>query len=377
MSAAAIDVRLGASRLLAAALLVLVLPSELALGAPQRPKAPAAAPALVLFPGTLKQARGLGAERNVPIVAIPLLDEEAENVAARKELLASPEIAALSQRCVLFFSNHVQHPLKQLVETVDGATRTRSVCSAFLTESCKEHQQHWDEIYKEYNEEGELRCPQVLILQPDGQIAQRLAPGHKPEASAIVGAVAEVQAKMGRGLSATELLQLKEALAGAARAETAAQSGSAWRAFARVLELSPDGARAVAAKEGQQRALALLARARAASEAKLAGEQRLAGYLELEALAADWNGTDPGADLTRLLRRAEKEPQLREALAKKKREDEAQALWNEAEVHTKAGQSKDAERKLRLLLRKYPGTQAYERAAKQHPDWVPGKTDAK
>jgi hypothetical protein len=137
------------------------------------------------------------------------------------------------------------------------------------------------------------------------------------------------------------------------------------------LEISPDGARAQSAKAGQLQALEQLAAKRAASEQKLAGDQRLAGYLELEMLTEDWKGHDQGGELTRLLRRAEKDPLLREELAKKKLEDDAQALWDEAQALFAAKQPKDAERKVRLLLRKFEGTRAFGLAAKAHPEWLP------
>ena len=348
-------------------------PSLQAQSAPQRTKDRPSAPTLAVFKDSLKQARAHALERNVPIVAVALIDKESDNVAARDELLASAEFAALSQHCVFFFSNPAQHTLAEVVETVDGTKRTVSVCSAFKTPSCKQHQQHWDELYNSFNEEGELRCPQVLVLSPDGKLADRLSPGHKPEVGAVIGAVAKLQAQLGRGLDEAELARLKDATLRASKAEIAGKTGSSWRAFAEVLSVSPDGARALAARQGQQRAVLALGVQRTAAEAKLTSDARLAGYLELEALAADWIGTEQGLELTRLLRKLEKEPLLRDALAKKKFADEAQALWDEAEVQTRAGQPKEAERKLRLLLRKYPGTPAFERAAKAYPDWLPQK----
>jgi hypothetical protein len=357
--------------LLAALLCWALVASSQALAGPQRPKGKSAPITLSVFAGDLRQARSLAKERNVPIVAVPLLDGEDDNTATRDLLLTSAEFAALSHSCVFFFSNHTQHPLKELVETVDGVERKRSVCSAFLTPTCKQHQQHWDEIYNNYNDEGDLRCPQVLLLEPDGKLAQRITPGHKPEVSVVVSEVADLQKRLGRGLNDAQLAQLKDAIARAARARTEQLSGSEWRAWQEVLEISPDGARAQSAKAGQLQALEQLAAKRAASEQKLAGDQRLAGYLELEMLTEDWKGHDQGGELTRLLRRAEKDPLLREELAKKKLEDDAQALWDEAQALFAAKQPKDAERKVRLLLRKFEGTRAFGLAAKAHPEWLP------
>lgn len=352
--------------------LFLALLAGLAPGASfaQRPKEKPAAPTVTLFAGSLKQACARAAERNVPIVAIALLDEESDNTATRTELLASEEFAAQSLHCVLFFSNNGQHKQRELAETVEGAKRTRSVCSAFGTANCKEHQQHWDELYNLFNEAGELRCPQVLVLTPDGKLAARISPGLKPQVSAILTQVKETQAKLGRGLDDAILAQVKDAAARAARAELEGHCGSAWRAFAEVLALVPDGPRAQAATDGQKRALETLGKQRLDAQAKLAQENGLAGYLALEELAHDWTGTDQALEITRLMKRAEKEPALRDALAKKKRDDESQTLWNEAEAASAAKQPKEAERKLRLLLKKYPGTPAAERVSKAHPEWV-------
>jgi hypothetical protein len=345
-----------------------------AAAAQARPKAKPSAPVLQLFAGNLKAARARAAERNVPIVAVALLDEESDNVDARKELLVAPEIAVLSGRCILFFSNLGTHPQKEIVETVDGKQRTRSVCTDFGTANCKEHQQHWDDIYKEYNEEGELRCPQVLVLAPDGKLLERITPGLKPPIPTIVEAADRAQAKLGRGLDEAALALAKDAAARAVRGEQEGKCGAAWRAHAEVLAITPDGARAENARAGQQRCLEWFAKSRDAALAKLAVGNGLEGYLALEELARDWAGTAQAEELSRTLKKAEKEPALREALAKQRRENEAQALWKEAEAAQAAKQPKEAEKKVRLLLRKYAGTAAAERAAKAHPEWVPEKT---
>ncbi len=361
------------------ALAVFTLNAEQAFAAQatQRPKDKAGAPALQLFAGNLKDARARAAERNVPIVAIALLENEADNIAARDELLASEELAALSLHCVLFFSNNGQHKQREIVEVFEDKKRTRSVCSAFGTATCREHQQHWDEIYNKFNQDGELRCPQVLVLTPEAKLEDRVSPGMKPAVSAIAELVQRTQAKLGRGLDDAALASIKEANSRAARAESAGHWGSAWRAFAEVLAIAPDGSRAVAAKAGQARAEVALTKQRDEVSAKLNVGNGLDGYLALEELARDWNGTEQAGEISRTLKRAEKEPALKEALAKKRREDEAQLLWNEAEDAAVAKQPKEAERKLRLLLRKYAGTAAYARAAKAHPGWVPEKPPEK
>ncbi|HUR28449.1 MAG TPA: hypothetical protein VM509_09700, partial [Planctomycetota bacterium] len=225
-------------------------------------------------------------------------------------------------------------------------------------------------IYEKFNEDGGLRCPQVLVLAPDATLEGRVSPGLKPEIAAILNLARATQARLGRGLTDLELASVKDALARAARAEKAGKSGSMWRAFGDVLSVAPDGPRALVAEEGQKRAEEALAKQRDAATEKLGSGDGLEGWLALEELAKDWTPSEQAAELTRIMKRAEKEPLLRDALAKKRREDEAQALWNEAEAARSANQPKEAERKLRLLLKKYPGTPAGERVAKAHPDWT-------
>lgn len=338
-----------------------------------RPKARPAAPTLALFAGNMKAARERARERNVPIVAIALLDEEQDNVDARTELLASAELAALSRRSILFFSNHGAHKTKEVAETVDGKTVTRTVCADFGTATCKEHQQHWDDIYNEYNEDGVLRCPQVLVIAPDGKLEERVAPSMKPPVASIVEAVDKAQAKLGRGLTEEELATVKDALVRATRAEQDGRAGGAWRAFGEVLAISPDGARGETARAGRKRCEEWYAKRRDEAAAKLGEGDGLAGYLALEELAKDWTGTPQAEELTRLMKKAEKEPALRDALAKKRREDEATALWTEAEALIAAKQPKEAEKKIRVLLKKFAGTAAYEKAAKAYPQLVPEK----
>lgn len=340
---------------------------------PVRGKEKPAPVALSLFAGDFKQACARATERNVPVVAIAVLDDEPQNVETRTELLASQELARLSIHCVLFFSNNGQHPPREIVETVDGKQQKRSVCSAFGTPSCKEHRQHWDQLYNRFNVDGQMRCPQVFVVAPDGKLEERVSPGDKPAVSAIVDAAGKAQAKLGRGLTDAELAQVKEATARGELAEKSGKHGTAWRAYAEVLALAPDGPRGEVARAGQARALEAFQKQREDAQAKLAVGNGLDGWLALEALARDWQGTPQADELSKAMKLAEKEPALRDALAQKRREDEAQGLWNDAEAATAAKQPKEAEKKLRLLLRKYAGTAAWERAAKAHPEWLPEK----
>lgn len=338
---------------------------------PQRGKERAGPPKLVCFAGDLAAARERARLRNVPIVAIAILDDEPDNEKTREDLLKSEALAVLSQNCVLFFSNHGQHPQVEITEPAPdgGEPRKRKVCRRYLTANCAEHQQHWDEIYNGYNIEGELKCPQALILMPDGALLHRTQPGFVATAADIESAVNLASAELGRGMDDAAMERAIGAEKRGRAAEAQGKHGSAWRAFAEVLAESPDGPLATSAKQGQARGLAALTTARAAATAKLAEGDGLAGYLELEALAADWRGSPHSAEIERVMRQAEKQPALKEALARKRREDEAQALWTEAEA-LKATKPKEHERKVRTLLRKYPGTSAHAVAAKAYPDWV-------
>lgn len=338
---------------------------------PPRGKQREGPPTLACFAGDLAAAQARAKLRNVPIVAIAILDGEPDNDKARADLLKSEALAAMSQGCVLFFSNHGQHAQVEITEPAPdgGEPRKRKVCSQYRTANCAEHQQHWDEIYNGYNVDGELNCPQALILMPDGALLHRTTPGIVPTEADIETALNLARAELGRGMDDAAMERASAAEKRGRAAEAQGKHGSAWRAFAEVLAESPDGPLAASAKQGQARNVAALDAARTSATAKLAEGDGLAGYLELEALAADWRGAPQVTDVERVMRQALKQPALKESLARKRREDEAQALWIEAEA-LKAAKPKEHERKVRTLLRKYAGTAAHAAAAKAYPDWA-------
>jgi hypothetical protein len=342
---------------------------------PPRARAPAAqaskAPArLEPFSGRLEPALALAKERNVPVLIIAILEGEAQNDETRTKVLVDPALVAASPWTVTLVSNNGTHPQKSVEVLVNGKTEKRSVCSAYGTPSCNEHRVHWDEIYNAYNENGELRCPQALVVMPDGKIFQRISPGDVPPVAKVVEAIEAARKSLGPGITDAQLAELKADVERARGLQKVGNHGAAWKAWNASLEILATGGRADEARRELAVCLAALQTARDKALAALQGPKPAEGYAQLVALREACEGIPLALEIARLIKDAESDPRTKGAIATYKREQAAEALWLEAMKLLDDKKEKPAERKVRQLLKKFRDTPAGERAAQRWPDWA-------
>jgi hypothetical protein len=320
------------------------------------------------FVGTLEDARKEAVARNVPLVICAVLAEEEASQRFANTVPNDPAIAAVLQRTVLLVANPGEHPTKKLEETVDGKPRARDVCSVFFTPTCADHQKLFDPVYLAYNENGDLRCPQVILVAPDGKVARRIAPGDVPKATDLADAVAVLVKKIGPGLTREELATVIAALANARKCADGGEEAEAWRACASVLAIAAETKYGEEARAGQARALEALASKRDGALAALAGPTPLDGWEALTALAAKCKGLPNEKELAKLIEKAESAPATRDVIAARKKSLAADTIWQEIGELQAKNQKKKAEAKIRLLIRKYWDTDAGKRARKTYPE---------
>lgn len=329
---------------------------------------------LVAWKGDIAGARREAAERNVVLLVHIILEDEPQNDDYRNELLPHARLLELSRNAVVIVTNNGQHTQEVVKETVEGVTVERRRCRVYpMFENCGQHNGPWLDIYRELQEEtGELRCPQTLIELPGGTQAWRHNVANPPTAAELVGALERAQKAAGPGLSAEQLQTVKKAAADGRAMQRAQAWTSAYRHWQEVLDLTTHGQYADEARAGQEACLAGLAKEVEEIGALLVPGSAARGYARLVELAEASKGLPIEKDLARRIREAERDPKLRDEIARHKLEQEAEALLREGLEQFDAGDERRAQRTIGRLLRtpKYADTPAAKRAAERFPEWV-------
>jgi hypothetical protein len=325
-------------------------------------------PRLQTFVGPLEAALSSAFDRNVPVLLIAILEtEDSDVLTLREEVLHNGELARASELTVVVLANNGVHPLKTVREEVDGAEVERELCSAYLTESCSDHQKPFDEIYNAYNVDGELRLPFVAVLTPDRERYRVFEDGSAPTVETVVKALEGAREKAGEGLTDQALREVRVMLARGAEQQEREAWGEVWRSSARVLELTQATRYADTARERQEACLAGFEAWRDAALAQLEAGEVLAGYQRLLDLAAATETTPLEKDVPKVLKQVERDARWKDQIAAYKRELEARALFDEAARYFREGNDKRATATLRKLLRKYEDTEAAAEAKKRWP----------
>ena len=335
----------------------------------KKQKEPAAK--LTPFIGSLEEARRASREQNVPLLIHIILEGEAQNDEYRDNILPNQDLIARSVKAVVIVTNNGEHGTRKIKELVDGEKVTREACAVYpWFDHCGQHRQAWEECYVAYREEsGEMRCPQTVILLPDGKQSWRFNTANPPEVSQVISELGKAQKKAGPGLSRDELNKVKKHAADARRATDGKLWGDAWRSWNSILTIIPVGSYAEEAqkalpgieagmKEELDAALALLVPGKAAE-----------GYALLDKLAREWATSPQEGEVRRLMARAAKDKAIKEEIAAWKLEQEGEALWNDALELRKQGDDRGADKLIRKLKRKkFEGTKIAQRAHDEYPD---------
>jgi len=341
---------------------------------PQKTSAPAASVHLQVATGKLSEARKLARQRNAGLLIHVLLkDMESENVEYRKKFIDDPAFMAACERLIVLVSDNGQHPSKTIEETIEGKKVTRNACSVYpWYETCAQHQQNFNDLALEYrDEDGSMRCPQTILLAPDGSLSARINTSGVGDPGEILAGIEEQKKSFGPGLLEAEWTELSRALEDA----RAAQSGKAWpealRKWTRVREISPlssYGAEAGKALPEAEKAFA--AELDHACEGLVPGTAA-AAWKRLAELQRACAGLPVEKEIAARLKKAEAKKELQDEIAVVKLEAEAEALLHSAQEFADAKKDKELEKCVRKLLgKRYAPTPAAERARTLWPAWA-------
>lgn len=336
-------------------------------------------PVLVPFVGTLEEAKRSALERNVPLLLHVILEGEPQNDEYRDQILPHAPLLELCERAVVVVANNGEHARRKLREEVEGVPVEREVCAVYpMFERCEQHRAGWDPIYFEFHDpDGEMRCPQTILLDPAGAIAWRFNVANPPPPAEVVDALKAAQRKAGRGLDLVELAAVREALGAARRAVEETAFARAWLAWNALSQLVSAGPFAAEARTGLESALEKLRAELGSLQAALVPGKAGPAWRALRAFVQELTGTPLEKEARAALARAEKDAQLKPEIDAEKLELEADELWAQAQALLEQGDARKAERNVRRLLRgKLAATRAGQLARERHPDWA-AEEDAK
>lgn len=334
-------------------------------------KAAAAPPPLDPWKGKLADAKVSAKERNVPILVHVILEGEEQNDEYRDKILVDPDLLKRSAGALVIVSNHGLHERKKIDVVVDGEKTQKEVCSVYpLFDTCAQHGAAWDEIYLDFREEnGDLKCPQTIVLTPDGAESGRINTSNVPEPSEISAMLVEAIAKAGPGMTEDQLALVKKSLEEGRVAQKDERWVDAWRAWSTVLGVTQKSPYADEARAAEPKALAGMQKELERIAALLVPGTAAKGYEQMTKLQADVAGTPLEKDVVARLKKADADKAIQPELKAWRLSVEADALLREANGLTDTGEAKKAEKIVRKLLGpKYAGTGAQETARKLWPD---------
>ncbi len=321
--------------------------------------------------GKLADAKARAKERNVPVLVHVILEGEEDNDRYRDTILADADLLKRSADAIVIVANNGTHARKTVEETIDDEKVSREVCSVYPAFAlCSQHQAAWEEIYRDFHEEnGDLKCPQTIVLLPDGQLSGGINTSTVPPATEIVALIVEAQKKAGPGLTEEELATVLRGLEEGRNLTAAKAWPAAWKAWGTVLALTQKGPYAEEAGKEQPKALEGM---RAEFERLCAGlvpGTAAKAYQDLAAYALELAGTPLEKDAAQELKKAENNKAIRDEIKAWKLSQEADAILREARDAFDAGDTKKGERAVRKLLHKrFAETPAAEMARKLWPD---------
>ena len=320
-----------------------------------------------VFTGDLDQARIESAERNACLVIGFIQEGEETNDAFRSEVWQNPSFARAVADTVNLVVNDGEHPQIKIVDKrEDGTSVEREVCSHYHTKTCAMHKRLMNIIYQEFNQEGDLKTPQLIVVSPDGKEFGRLIDNQDVKAN--VGLVLRAQKKAGTPITTLGLRVIKRQRKVASDAAKREDHAAAWHAWKKVLVHAQESSWATEAKTGVTTAEAGYKEQVAEAQASLEAGEIIAGWRQLRTLGTAWKDTPFAKEHGRLLKKVERDKRYKDVIAAEKKEVEAAELWAQCLEHIRAGEEKAALKIARKLIRRYRETEAGQAALAKFPE---------
>ena len=328
-------------------------------------------PRLTPHVGDLESAAKEALERNAPVIIHIILEGEEMNDAYRDDILTDKELIKLSEGCIVIIGNNGEHKQKTIKEKVGGVSKERTACSAYpMFENCDGHRKIWNPLYHEYqDEDGEMGCPQTIVLSPSGEIDWRHNVRNPPAPSEVQGALKAAQKKHGKSLTEGGLRAVKGHTVAAKNAEQAEKWALAWTRYQEILDLISVGKWSEIAKPGQERSAKAI-RAQLASLLERFKPGEVAGpWRELIVLTEATKDTPFAREVMALKKKIERDKSLKNDIKAIKTEMEAEAIWDEADGLLRRGEERKAMKLLKKLIgKKFTGTKTQARVRERFPE---------
>lgn len=349
--------------------LKIALLTILAAGAPAN-LSPPADEVLQPYIGELDGAIKSAQERNVPVLIHVVQEGEEANDRYRGTVLKDQDLVKRSKMAVVVVVNDGSHDKRTIKIKRGEEVVTKKVCEHFFTPSCNDHKENWDRIFRRFNVEGEMKTPQALVLNPTGELAERIyAGGDIPAISSFQTALKAVEKKIGPGLTLEQLVSIKR-LSGEARSrENVKDWGGAWRKWSAVLAIQAKGKFATEAQDRQPAALTKLEEEVEAARKLCAEGTACQGYRQLVALVESCRETPLEKPIAKHVKAVERDKSIKDAIKRCKVELDAESLWDDAQEQFRAGKEKKGLALIKKLLKKkYDETPIVQRAREIYAD---------
>lgn len=330
-------------------------------------KRKSAKPEIEHWLGDLASARVASRERNTPMIVVIIQEGEEANDRFREGIYKNARFIKVAAPTVVVLVNDGKHPSRTVREERDGVTIEREVCAVLGTPKCADHKRNWLRVYQEFGDPEEpFRTPQVIAVLPNGKEHGNVV--DVPPLSQVLALIEGARETAGPSLTPEQLLEIKGKLDTGRTMEKSRLWVQAYRAYARVLEITETSIFSDEARAGRERSLK-----HAQEELDLAWkwmeEGRVEdGYAKLLALKEELAGTPLDAPAKKKLKAAEKNKAWKEGIKAYKRKLAAEEIWQKCLKALDEGKQKSAERHAKTLLKKYADTPAGEKAKARFPE---------
>jgi len=291
--------------------------------------------------GKLDPVLARARDRNVPVVIFACLAGEPQNEEFRRNLGGNAALARGLAGTIAMYASDGEPP--------PGATLTK-------------HKELMDEAYNRWVAEdtpdGAWPLPEVLIVGPDGVVAQRLGSGNTVADSEVLRAVQDLAKKLGGGVddvTVTKLAALRDA---GRAAQTKGDLVAEWHAWRDILAVTPAGPFAAEATAALPAAETALLKQLQASVADVDETTVAARYAALRDVVRRARGTP-----------LEKDKRFKALLPALRATEEAADLLFDAEALLAHGDDAGALKVFKkLAAKKYAETPAAIRARAEHAE---------